>query len=101
MNADGEKIASTNDSSFDPADTNGDIYVMNSDGSVQKNLTRNTHRDGSPAFSPDANKIAFESNRSGNQHIWRMMADGTRPVDITDDNGMSFGNAQPDWQHLP
>lgn len=93
---DGRRIVFTSN-----RDGDFDVYVMNSDGSVQKNLTRNTHSDVSPVFSPDAKKIAFESNRSGDHHIWRMRADGTRPVRITDDNGMSLGNSHPDWQPLP
>ncbi|MCG6925481.1 MAG: hypothetical protein LJF30_09240 [Acidobacteria bacterium] len=36
-----------------------------------------------PAFSPDGEKIAFASNRSGNMDIWVANADGSEPRQIT------------------
>jgi hypothetical protein len=40
-------------------DGNWELYVMNSDGSDQKNLTNNPGNDGSPSWSPDGKKIVF------------------------------------------
>jgi len=36
-----------------------------------------------PRYSPDAQRIAFESNRSRNEEIWICRADGSHPVQLT------------------
>src|SRR5262249_28744063 len=53
-------------------DGNGEIYVMNADGTGQTNLTNNAAADADPAFSPDGTKIAFTSNRDGTSAIYMM-----------------------------
>jgi hypothetical protein len=79
MPSDGSKIAFC---SFDP---DAEIYVMNPDGSNQVNLTNNTTiTDTDPFFSPDGTKIAFRSNRDGNEEIYVMSVDGSNPTRLTD-----------------
>ena len=56
---------------------NGEIYVMNADGSGKRNLTRNPAQDGSPSWSPDGRRIAFVSNRDGRLEAHVMNADGS------------------------
>jgi Tol biopolymer transport system component len=56
---------------------NSEIYVMNSDGSGQRRLTRNPADDEAPAWSPDGRKIAFMSYRDGSYEIYVMNADGS------------------------
>src|SRR5918997_965881 len=57
-----------------------EIYTMSPDGTERKQLTNNSAYDTSPAYSPDGNKIAFVSQREGQESgkIYTMNAtDGT------------------------
>ena len=64
-------------------DGNGEIYVMNADGTGQARLTSNPAYDGEPAWSPNGSKIAFTSYRYGNSDIYVMNRDGTGQTRLT------------------
>jgi Tol biopolymer transport system component len=68
-------------------DDNAEIYLMNSDGSGQMNLTASPSADFSPQWSPDGSRIAFHSYESddvgGNAEIYVMDADGGNWVRVT------------------
>ncbi len=82
---------------------NNDVYTMKSDGSGQRNLTRNTpdSDESHSAYSPNGNRIAFESDRDGNSalaesDIFVMKDDGSRQKNLTDGSGPF--TSEPDWQ---
>jgi Tol biopolymer transport system component len=65
-------------------DGNWEIYVMDSDGSNQKRLTRNFGDNIAPTWSPDGRKIAFISSPSKVERaIYVMNADGSQRTQIT------------------
>jgi Tol biopolymer transport system component len=69
FSANGRRIVFTSN-----RDQQGEIYVMNADGSGQKRLTRRAGDDWAPRFSPDGQRIAF-TQLPGT--IWTMNANGT------------------------
>ncbi len=61
-----------------------EIWVMDKDGRNHKKLTENIDKfDILPVFSPDGEKIAFASNKSGNFDIWIMDKDGKDLKNLT------------------
>jgi TolB protein len=59
------------------------------------NLTSDPAYDSGATWSPDGTKIAFTSNRTGDFEIFVMNADGTNPLNLSNDPGRS--NFGPAW----
>ena len=66
------------------ASSNIDLWIMQPDGTEQKQLTINARGNGTPAVTPDNRYIVFVSNRTGVSQIWRMNLDGSDQIQLTD-----------------
>lgn len=71
------------------ASGNTDLWIMQPDGSGEKQLTANPATDGSPAVTPDGRHIVFVSNRTGAYELWRMNLDGSDLIQLTTGGGIS------------
>ena len=73
--ADGTKVAWVRDNQ---------IWTMNADGSNQQGpLTSGASNSFMGDWSPDGTKLLFQSNRDGNLEVYVMNADGSDPVNLT------------------
>src|SRR6267154_5132237 len=74
----------------------GEIYVMNPDGTNQRNITNSPASETRPAFSPDGTKIAFVKDFKG---ISVMNPDGSGLAQILDgaSAGLTSITSFPDW----
>jgi|GEM_PF-733433 len=96
---DGQHLAFASD-----RDGNNELCVMDADGSNQNCLTNNATtnkkpdkklpEDRSPVWSPDNQRIAFISTRNGSAQIYAVNADGSNPLDLTNN---PFNNSEPAW----
>lgn len=60
-----------------------DVFVMLSDGTDIRQLTDDIYRDRGVTWSPDGQKIAFYSSRSGDYQVWTIRPDGSDLTQVT------------------
>ena len=82
-------------------DGNWEIYVMNADGSDQKNLSNHPGFDSNPSWSPDGRRIVFFSDRDGDRDIYVMDSNGSNVVQLTDNQAADHSPAwSPDGERI-
>jgi TolB protein len=75
--------------------SNGEIFIMDVDGTNEKRLTNRDGFDGGPQFSPDGKQIAFYGKTAdGNYEIFIMDADGSNVINLTEDELEDYS---PSW----
>jgi Tol biopolymer transport system component len=87
-------IAFASDRGGGPA---GNIWRMDVDGHNATNLTSDGTFNQSPAWSASGTQLAFASDRSGSQNIWRMTATGAGLTQLTHINDADVFNRNPAW----
>lgn len=75
---------------------NMDLWVMNADGSNQRQLTANSRNNTQPVITRDGRYLIFSSDRSGTSNIWRVDIDGTNPRQLTSGSGEVNPHCTPD-----
>jgi Tol biopolymer transport system component len=74
---------------------------VRNDGTHVRRLTRSPAHDFSPAWSPDGTKLAFRSDRDGNDEVYRMNADGSNQVNLTRNRATDYSPAwSPDGKTI-
>ena len=64
-----------------------DLWMMNADGTAQKQLTSDAGSNVNPSVMPDGRYIVFGSDRAGRSNVWRMDLDGNNPTQLDSKGG--------------
>ncbi|HEY8224380.1 MAG TPA: protein kinase [Pyrinomonadaceae bacterium] len=72
------------------------IFVMRTDGSDQHDLTTDNYRYFWPRWSPDGQRIAVSSRRTGDYELWIMNRDGSDLRQLTQSAGGHYSPWSPD-----
>jgi dipeptidyl aminopeptidase/acylaminoacyl peptidase len=73
---------------------NADIFIVDLATGIETQLTNTSANEDYPSWSPDGNRIAFNTDRDGNYEIYVMNADGSNPSRLTDN---ADGDYIPSW----
>jgi Tol biopolymer transport system component/DNA-binding winged helix-turn-helix (wHTH) protein len=74
----------------------GNLSVLNSDGSARTLLTANDYPGGDPSVCGDGRYVVYSTYREQKAGIWRMDADGSNPIRIADEPVSTSPQCSPD-----
>ncbi len=80
-------VATSTGASPGPTYLASELYVMRSDGTGVRRLTRHERWDGAPAWAPDGRAAFFYSQRDGESRVYRTGVDDAAGSDRTGDDG--------------
>ncbi len=81
--------------------SNRELYVMNADGSDNRQITKSPYSENSAVWIKGGSKIAFLSSESGSSQLWEMNPDGTEKRQLSNYDGDIEGFAvSPDEKHI-
>jgi TolB protein len=75
--------------------SDGDLFIMNTDGTERRLLLATPEAKQAAAWSPDGRKILFTRGPPGNAELLLMDADGSHERTISDDR---FRGYEPSWR---
>lgn len=81
-------------------DGNSEIYVMNADGSGQRNLTNDPAEDLAPVWSPDGRRLAFLRLSSSGSHLFTVYPNGSGLTLVAQSPGAGFVSWSPNGERL-
>ncbi|MDQ3666881.1 MAG: protein kinase [Acidobacteriota bacterium] len=79
------------------ASGNTELWIMNANGTGQKQLTNDAFLKYAPAVTPNGRHIVFVS-QSGGIHLWRVDVDGSNLLELTNGNFDNNPRISPDGQ---
>jgi TolB protein len=80
---------------------NADLYSVDPETGIERRLTLEARPDSYPAWSPDRNRIAFDSRRGdGNRNIWVLEPDATYTALTNDARDDGYPTWSPDGTQL-
>jgi serine/threonine protein kinase len=82
------------------ANGNPNIWMMNSDGTGNRQLSNDANQNLDPTVTPDGRYIVWSSSPGDNRNIWRMELDGGSPTQLTNGSGEWFPQFTPDGKWL-
>jgi tricorn protease len=75
----------------------GDIFTAPVEKGPTRNLTHSSDaHDKNPRWSPDGSKVLFISDKSGEEELWVVAQDGSKPAEQLTTGGKAF-RYQPEW----
>ncbi len=70
--------------------TQEDVFIVRPVGTGLRQLTDDRYKDRQPLWSPDGDRIAFYSDRSGTYQLWTIRPDGSGLEQVTDASEMDL-----------
>ena len=78
-----------------------ELWLMEADGSHQRQMTQGEHQDSAPQFTPDGESLLFSSNRAGENQLFVMPIDGGEPRQLTKfPTGVADPAFSPDGKYI-